>query len=125
MNILGIDYGQKRIGLAWVQEGLDLILPYGTMNNEQGTMSKLADLIHTEHIDQVIIGAPLGLDGSENENTKRIKIFVERLKEIAKVPVKLFDERFSSQQADAMGGTASRDEKSAMVILQSYMDANK
>ncbi|PIR03161.1 MAG: Holliday junction resolvase RuvX [Candidatus Magasanikbacteria bacterium CG11_big_fil_rev_8_21_14_0_20_43_7] len=125
MNILGIDYGQKRIGLAWVQEGLDVVLPFGTVNNELGIMNKLTELIQTEQIDRIVIGLPLGMDGGGNENTKRVQSFADALQTMAQVPVELYDERFSSQQADSMGGTASRDEKSAMVILESYLKSKK
>ncbi len=125
MNILGVDYGQKRIGLAWVQEGLDLILPFGQINNEQGTINKLAELVQSEGIDRVVIGIPLGMAGEENENTKRIRAFADEVRDATSIEVELYDERFSSQQADAMGGDATRDEKSAMVILQGYLKSNK
>ncbi len=124
MNILGVDFGQKRIGLAWVQEGLDLILPYGVIQHEEWK-EKLPSLIKEEGIQKVVIGNPLGMSGEDNENTKRVQAFADELKELAQLPVEMYDERFSSKQADAMGGDASRDEKSAMVILQSYMDAHK
>jgi len=124
MNILGIDFGQKRIGLAWVQSGLDVILPFGIVAHDTW-QTELPTLIADEGIQKVVIGNPLGMDGGENMNTKRVHEFVEALGIMVQVPVVLYDERFSSKQADAMGGTASRDEKSAMVILQSYLDSHK
>jgi putative holliday junction resolvase len=124
MNILGVDYGQKRIGLAWVQEGLDVVLPYGIIDNKTWQID-LSKLIQDEGVQKVVIGNPLGMSGEDNENTKRVHEFVNELKGCVDVEVELYDERFSSQQADAMGGDASRDEKSAMVILQSYMCATK
>jgi len=118
MNILGIDYGKKRIGLAWVQGGLDVVLPFG-VTEEEG----LPGLIKEEKIGKAVVGLPLGLDGGENDNTKRVRKFVDVLKMQTGIPVEFVDERFTSQQADRMeGGTATRDEKSAMVILQSYLD---
>lgn len=124
MNILGIDYGKKRIGLAWVQSGLDVVLPFGqiTMQDTHSTIRELADLISKENIDKVVVGLPLGMEGEENENTERVRKFVGELEKQIEIPVEFFDERFSSRQADAMGGDASRDEKAAMVILQSYID---
>jgi len=118
MNILGIDYGKKRIGLAWVQGGLDVVLPFGVTQED-----KIPALIKEEGIGKVIVGLPIGLDGEENENTSRVRAFVEGFKKHVDVPVEFIDERFTSQQADRMeGGEATRDEKSAMVILQSYLD---
>lgn len=121
MNVLAIDYGDKRIGLAWVQTGLDVILPYGLIT---GGLKELVSLIKKEHIDKLVIGLPIGLERSEeNKNTEKVRKFADKLKKETGLPVEFVDERFSSAQADSMGGEVSRDEKSAMVILQSYIDS--
>ncbi len=147
MNILAIDYGQKNIGLAWCQVGLDVVLPFGAMNNDQSTINKLVKLINEEGINKVVVGLPLGLDNEENDNTKRVRDFSEELKKLVDVPIEFVDERYSSKQADKMmdpvfaenrsrykthGGLrqvktasrSSRDERSAMVVLQYYLDKN-
>lgn len=127
MNVLAIDFGTKNIGLAWCDTGIGAVLPYGVISNkEKGARNKeLVDLIVGEHIDRVVIGLPLGLDGAENTNTARVKKFGEELQAQIGVPVEFFDERFSSQQADRMGAGVSRDEKSAMVILEDYLISKK
>jgi len=61
----------------------------------------------------------------QNENTKKIREFVGELQKEIDAPVDFVDERFTSAQADSMGGTVSRDEKAAMLILQSYLDKDK
>ena len=122
MNILAIDYGDKRIGLAWMQTGLDVILPYGLI---EGGIKELVILIKKEHIDKLVIGLPIGLESQENMNTKKVRKFADKLKKETNLPIEFVDERFSSAQADNMGGETSRDEKAAMVILQSYLDKNK
>ena len=125
MNLLGIDYGQRNIGLAWMQEGLDLILPYGLIKQKKGEAlsSELVALIQEENIHTLIIGLPLTLeDGTENANTKRVRAFGTLLQEKTSLPIEYVDERLSSQAADEMGGNASRDEKSAMIILQNYTE---
>ena len=119
MNILAIDYGDKRIGLAWMQTGLDVILPYGLI---EGGIKELVILIKKEHIDKLVIGLPIGLESQENMNTKKVRKFADKLKKETNLPIEFVDERFSSAQADNMGGETSRDEKAAMVILQSYLD---
>jgi putative Holliday junction resolvase len=86
---------------------------------------KAGEKLKKEKIDKVIVGLPIGLNGTENKNTERIRKFIEQLKLEIDVPVEFFDERFSSQEADAMGGGVSRDEKSAMIILQSYTEHRK
>ena len=120
MNILAIDYGKKRIGLAWVNTALGVVLPYGILGENE-----LPDFITAEKIDKVIVGWPIGLDGKENKNTDAVKTFAEKLKKDIKISIEFMDERFTSAEADRMGGEASRDEKAAMLILQSYIDKQK
>ena len=123
MNILGIDFGTKNIGLAWVDIGIGAVLPYGIIKEEKGKnkLTQLADLINEERIDKVVVGLPQGLGGEENTNTKRVRAFADELGKIINIPIEFMNEMFSSQQADRMGGGASRDEKSAMIILEDYL----
>lgn len=124
MNILGVDYGTKRVGLAWVQEGLDLVLPYGllTVQNDEDCIEQITTLVWKEQIGKIVLGLPLALNGEEEEYGHHVRLFSEELEKKSGVPVDLIDERLSSKQADAMGGEASRDEKAAMVLLQSYLE---
>lgn len=123
MNILAVDYGRKRIGLAWMQEGLDVVLPYGVIEN--GNITKLVKLIKEEKINKVVMGLPIGLDSNENKNTEKVREFADELQKKSDVALEFVDERFTSAQADRMEGDATRDEKAAMVILQSYIDGMK
>lgn len=128
MNILAIDYGTKRIGLAWMQEGLDVVLPFGQIISLKSKVisPELVDLIRTERINKIIVGLPITLeDGSENPNTERVRAFGKALQEATGVEVVFEDERLSSAEADEMGGEASRDEKAAMVILRQYQEKLK
>lgn len=127
MNILGIDFGTKNIGLAWCDSQMGMVLPYGklTANSSQPIVKQLSDLIKIERIQKVVIGLPVSLDGKENENTKRIRKFGDDLKNSVSVEVDFFDERCSSQQADRSEGGVSRDEKAAMVILEGYLQKIK
>jgi len=126
MNILAIDYGSKNIGLAWCQMGVDLILPYGVVKNQKSkVISQLVEMIESEKIDLVVVGLPVGLDGGENENTQMIREFGKELAEASGKKIEFVDERFTSQQADNTMGDVSRDEKSAMIILESYLESQK
>lgn len=127
MNILAIDFGTKNIGLARASIEVDAVLPFGKIDNAEKKLGtqKLAALIKKEKIDKLVVGLPLGLDGSENKNTARVKEFVDELKKEIGVPVEFITEIFSSQAGDRMGGGASRDEKAAMVILRDYLDKLK
>lgn len=139
MNILGIDYGSKNIGLALTRTGLDVILPFGKIINSKSEIinQKLLDLIKKEKINYVVVGWPIGLDGTENENTQRVREFADKLKECVNIPIEFVDERFSSRAADVMAETylptrtclrqpgVSRDERAAMVILETYLGVKK
>ncbi len=121
MKILGIDYGTKRIGLAWSDTTLGVVLPFGIVK----TIPSLIKLIQEEKVGKVIIGFPMGLNGKENTNTKRVQEAGFEIQKATGITVDYFDERFSSQAADAAGGNVSRDERSAMIILEGYLDAKK
>src|SRR3989338_3535402 len=126
MNLLGIDYGQKRIGLAWVDDGLGVVLPFGVlMNKKEMVLGDLDQLVRDQRFGKIVIDLPLGLDGSENANTAVVRQFGSSVSRVIHIPCDYMDERLTSQYADAMGVEASRDEKSAMVILQSYLDQRK
>ena len=79
MNILAIDYGTKNIGLAWCQKELGVVLPFGNVESGRWKVG-LVNLIKKEKVDKVVVGLPVGLDGKENENTKKIREFVDELK---------------------------------------------
>ncbi len=121
MNILAIDYGTKNIGLAWCDTGIGAPLPFGVAKN----IIEVIKIISDEKINKIIIGLPVGTDGRENMNTERIRKFGGEVQEKTGVGVEFFDERFSSQAADRMMGGVSRDEKSAMIILEDWLCVNR
>ncbi len=123
MNILGVDFGTKRIGLAWVQSGLDVVLPYGIIKTENLNQSfeEMLDLIKKEGIDMIVFGLPFGLEGEENMNTKKIRKFAEEIKKKVGIKIEFIGEEYTTKEAESMGGEVSLDEKSAMLILQSYL----
>jgi len=121
MNILAIDYGSKNIGLAWCDTGIGAPLPFGIAKSAV----EVEKIVIEERIDKVVIGLPIGIDGKENANTERIRKFGDGLADKTGVSVEYFDERFSSQAADRMGAGVSRDEKSAMIILENWLQRNK
>ncbi|MBI2443729.1 MAG: Holliday junction resolvase RuvX [Candidatus Magasanikbacteria bacterium] len=128
MKLLGIDYGTKRIGLAWADTTLSAVLPFGVIAKQTAAapLKEIQELIVNESIGKVIVGFPLGLDGQENRNTDRVKQFAFTLQKALNIPVELFDERFTSQLADRLARSdVSRDELAATAILEGYLERNK
>ncbi|HSR88839.1 MAG TPA: Holliday junction resolvase RuvX [Candidatus Udaeobacter sp.] len=123
MNILAIDYGSKNIGLARTSTSVDVVLPFGRLENKNADFvkQKLIETITKEKIDKLVVGLPFGLDGTENKNTERIRDFIDDLKKQIDIPIEFVTEVFSSQAGDRMGAGVSRDEKAAMIILQNYL----
>lgn len=126
--LLGIDWGEKRIGLSLGDIDSRVAVPYLTVE----TLEDVLEVVQKEQINIVVIGEPLSISGSRNSLNKNYKDFLSKLrKSLEKIGVELksVDERFSSKAADALSGDsktkASRDAVAAMIILQSYFDKIK
>jgi len=120
---LGIDWGEKRIGLATADNETCLALPFKTVN----TLAEVLEVIKKEEIDIIVIGNPKKMSGAVANNPAWLS-FVEQLKIQTDRPLELLDERLSSLAADALAGAnqekAARDEIAATIILQDYLDSN-
>lgn len=125
MRLLAIDYGTKRIGLATIETSVGVVLPYGICKNSDESIvpQALIDLIATDMPEKIIIGLPLSLENitEQTYNETRVRAFATALQEHTTASIVYVDERFSSQQADQLVGDATRDEKSAMIILETYI----
>ena len=120
-NYLGIDWGEKRIGLALADGETKLALPFCTVSD----LNALIKLVVKENVDVLVIGNPQKMSGAEADNPGFLN-FLDRLKQSVDKEVVVIDERLSSKAADALTGgkkdKASRDEIAAALILQSYLD---
>ena len=118
---LGIDWGEKRIGLAVGSDETKIATPFKTVAN----LEELLAVISSEAVDALVIGSPLKMSGAAANNPLWLD-FVSRLEKKSNCPLIFLDERLSSLAADALIGTkktkASRDEIAATLILQSYFD---
>jgi putative Holliday junction resolvase len=121
LNYLGIDWGEKRIGLATADSEVKLALPLKTVAN----LAEVLSVLKEEQTNVIIMGAPQKMSGEAANNPAWVN-FVAQLREKSGLPVETVDERLSSLAADALGGedkeTAGRDEIAASIILQSYLD---
>lgn len=125
MNYLGIDYGEKRIGIS-ISHDNGLALPYEIFKNDDDVMENIRQLCINEGIDKIIVGLPLGLKGVETEQTEVSKKFAQDLEQFLSIKVATIDERMSSVGAKKLSADGKKDDASeAAVILQSYLDSEK
>lgn len=120
---LGIDWGEKRIGLALADGETRLAIPLSSVSSLKG----LKEVILTEAPFVLVLGKPIKMSGeSEKINPLFLNFLLKLKEEFPNKRIELVDERLTSKQADALPGEkkdkASRDEVAAMIILQSYLD---
>ena len=127
-NFLGIDYGQKRIGLALGDANTKIAKSFKIIHK----INELNDIVPAKEIDAFVVGWPLESDGTEGNTCTQVKLFCERLKEKFNLPIYLIDERLSSKKAenylrDTLFMRLDKrknilDAESARLILQSFFD---
>jgi len=128
---LGLDYGLRRIGLAVGDLAQKLAFAQGThVEGRDGSIFKhLLGIIEERGVTALVVGLPLKTDGTDGEITGKTRRFARRLEEEFSLPVILWDERFSSQEADrwlqakSKKSKEDRDSLAAEIILQSYLDS--
>ena len=123
MLYLGIDWGEKRIGLALGDSEVKLATPFKVASS----LEEVLQVIKDEEIEKIVIGKPLSISNYQLViSSKDFNLFLENLKKSINIPVTMIDERLSSKAADALTGHSDvkteRDAVAAMVILQSYFD---
>lgn len=123
-KILAIDYGEKRIGLSMSDDQNRIALGCDTIfsNSVESAVQMITSIISKNSIDTVIIGLPLTLKGEVGPSAEKAKQFGELLCKSCHKPILYEDERFTSRSADHWHIEGDRDQKSAMLILQNYLD---
>ena len=132
-RILGIDYGNRRIGLA-VSDPLNIFAkPFHTIdkNKKPKFLNEIYKVIKSMNIEKVVVGLPLNMKGIDSEQTKIVRKFVQILKEKINIPIIFQDERLSSKSAKEylimQNISPSKNKKSvdsvaASIILQEFLD---
>ena len=125
MKILGLDYGEKRIGLAISDETLTLARELTILSPKE--IWKHLSLIILEHeVTKIVLGWPLNMSGEMTQKTREVESFKRELEEKTGLPVEVIDERLSSQMAQNLpGGLKNVDSLAAQIFLQNYLDKQK
>lgn len=124
-KILGIDYGEKRIGLAISDETKSFAREL-TILSPKDFFRQINDLINQHQIGKIVLGWPLNMNGKETKKTEEVKEFKKKLGKIIKIQIETIDERLSSAMTKNLpGGKENKDSLAAKIILQNYLDKSK
>ena len=133
MRILGIDFGEKRIGLAlsdplgFTAQGLKTL----ERKNIKQVLSEITETVKKNEVGEIVIGLPINMDGSHGFQAEEVMKFVAQLEAAAGVPVKTWDERLTSREANRLmieeglsrkKQRANSDRMAATLILQNYLE---
>ncbi len=133
MRIMGLDIGTKRIGVAVSDETGTLAQGKGVVQRttDKEAIDQIKESITENKVGEVVIGLPLNMDGSKGERAEDSEGFARILRGETGLPVKLWDERLSTKEVEAVliSADVSRskrkkvtDKLAAQIILQSYLD---
>lgn len=135
-RFLGIDYGERRVGLALSDPTGLIAQPHATLKRRRGKrppVAAVAAVVREHDVVAIVVGLPLGLDGEENDWTREVRSFGDAVGERTSLPVHYVDERMTSVRAERAVrsiGLPKRererkgriDAAAAALILQAYLD---
>jgi putative holliday junction resolvase len=141
MRVIGIDLGERRIGLAVSDQTATLARPLRTMERDRsdeaaaGAVIAAVEALHAEEeVGCLVFGLPTRLDGTPSDQTARVRKMVALISSRTAIPIAWQDERLSSHEADERLATHERDWRkrkakldaaAAAVILQDYLDSQR
>jgi len=135
-RILGIDHGNRRIGLALSDPMQIIAKPHDTIIYSQinSVLEKIKSLIPEFDIEKIILGLPLGMNGKDTDQTRIVREFSDLLKSELNIDIEFEDERLSSLSAKKIlvlqgvktGHEKGRvDQTAAAIFLQQYLDRRR
>lgn len=131
--VLGIDYGDARIGVAITDSVGIMAHPLETITRKSTEpVQRVLELIDQRQVKQIVVGLPLRLDGSESESSKKARTFADELRDAlgSSLPIHLADERFTTvaaaEKLHAAGKNARKqkgmiDQAAAVEILSDWL----
>lgn len=134
MRIIGLDYGEARIGVS-VSDIMETIAnPLDTIEerDREKQLEKVIEVVKREKAEKIVVGLPKRMDGSLGHRAEYTREFAEELAQRCSLPLVMWDERLSSSEAHRMlesGGVSGKKRKTkvdkiaAVLILQTYLDS--
>ncbi len=102
MNVLGVDVGEIRIGLAIANDVARIPSPYSVLLNGDGVVEKIDEIAKNEEVSKIIIGLPRNMKGEETEQSAQIREWAKKLEEDLNLPITFCDESLSSVRAEKL-----------------------
>ncbi|MEI6400527.1 MAG: Holliday junction resolvase RuvX [bacterium] len=138
MIVCGVDYGTKKIGLAFSDDSGTISFPYGIIKSDKSAKDVLIALAKEKNVGAFVFGKSLNMNGEDNAVTERIQSFAKEIETTTNLPVHFVIESFSSMHARGNTGkemfTARKEKKqnndladaeAASIILQRYLETIK
>jgi putative Holliday junction resolvase len=128
MRILGVDYGDKKIGLAFGDSDAKVAVPLDVVPNAgKETIQVFAKRVNSEDIDVVVVGVPFSTGGHHSpEQLEKTRKFIHELEGAVSIPVVEEDESYTTSESIRLqkeeGSKAPEDALAAMLIVQSYFE---
>ena len=134
--LVGLDLGEKTIGIAVSDQSLIIATPLKTISRKsiKKDLIKLSEILKEYNIGGFVMGLPISLDGTENQQTLKVIKMGDEIKNYFVVPIDYFDERFSSDVIfkEMRKANLSRskiknkiDQQAAAYILQGYLEKHR
>jgi putative Holliday junction resolvase len=134
--LMGIDYGVKRIGIAISNPERTMSVPLTVIEvkPDSSHLKAVEKIANDYKVEEIIIGMPYNMDGTEGDSSKKAMAFSELIKTRLEIPVKYYDERLTTFEAHNLLASINMDNRkrlkvvdslAAKIILQGYMDLNR
>lgn len=120
---MGIDYGEKRVGIAVSDEGGKMAFPLDVLSNDKRLLQRIKQACKSEKIKQIVIGASKDLAGKDNPIFRDAKEFSKKLSTSIKLPIYWEPEFYTTKEAQRLQGKHGMlDASAAAIILKSFLD---
>jgi putative Holliday junction resolvase len=135
VRIIGLDIGERRIGVAAADDRTRVAIPVTTVTVEGNAVEAVLAIAREQNADELVVGLPLSMTGALGPQGQLVMELVDSLRERLSIPVHTWDERLTSVQAGrSLGGArrksartamAGRDAIAAAIILQAFVDSRR
>lgn len=133
-SILGLDWGEKRVGLAVAETTTRMALPFETLPFEgrQKFLDRLRPVLEGQRVIRIVVGLPMTLKGEIGPAAQKVNAHAAWLREVVDIPVDMWDERLTTAEVDRVLREGEiragrrrelRDQLAAQRILQAYVDS--